>query len=259
MNLDKVNEKGLVLLGCGKMGSAMLAGWLAGGLRGESVHVIDPQPSDWVQGLAREGLHLNGALPSSPAIAVVAVKPQTMGDALPRLQALGGAETVFLSIAAGTPIAAFERALGETTPIIRAMPNTPAAVGHGITALVGNARVDETALQLAETLLGAVGETVRLDDESQIDAVTAVSGSGPAYVFHMIECMARAGAAEGRRARPAGGPPGTPVVTARGRGADRPRRTGDPVRPVEYRSRPDSGPGAARLQRLRRPVRAAHR
>ncbi len=197
MNLDKVNEKGLVLLGCGKMGSAMLAGWLAGGLRGESVHVIDPQPSDWVQGLAREGLHLNGALPSSPAIAVVAVKPQTMGDALPRLQALGGAETVFLSIAAGTPIAAFERALGETTPIIRAMPNTPAAVGHGITALVGNARVDETALQLAETLLGAVGETVRLDDESQIDAVTAVSGSGPAYVFHMIECMARAGAAEG--------------------------------------------------------------
>jgi len=197
MNLDKVNEQGLVLLGCGKMGSAMLAGWLTGGLKRESVYVIDPQPSDWVQGLAREGLHLNRELPASPAIAVVAVKPQTMGDALPQLQALGGGETVFLSIAAGTPIAAFERALGETTPIIRAMPNTPAAVGHGITAIIGNGRVDEPAMQLAETLLGAVGETVRLEDESQMDAVTALSGSGPAYVFHMIECMARAGEAEG--------------------------------------------------------------
>jgi len=197
MNLDKVNEQGLVLLGCGKMGSAMLAGWLTGGLKRESVYVIDPQPSDWVRGLAREGLHLNRELPPSPAIAVVAVKPQTMGDALPQLQALGGAETVFLSIAAGTPISAFEHALGETTPIIRAMPNTPAAVGHGITAIIGNARVDEAALQLAETLLGAVGETVRLDSEAQMDAVTALSGSGPAYVFHMIECMARAGEAEG--------------------------------------------------------------
>lgn len=197
MNLDRVNERGLVLLGCGKMGSAMLAGWLKGGLRRESVHVIDPQPSDWVEGLARDGLHLNGDLPAAPAIAVVAVKPQTMGDALPQLQALGGGETVFLSIAAGTPIAAFEQALGETTPIIRAMPNTPAAVGHGITAIIGNVRVDEPALQLAETLLGAVGETVRLDSESQMDAVTALSGSGPAYVFHMIESMARAGEAEG--------------------------------------------------------------
>ncbi|NOX74498.1 MAG: pyrroline-5-carboxylate reductase [Alphaproteobacteria bacterium] len=195
--MDQVNDRGLVLLGCGKMGSAMLTGWLKAGLRLENTYVLDPYPSDWVQRLAAKGLNLNTDLPASPAICVLAVKPQMMGEALPRLQALGGGDVLFLSIAAGTSIATFEAALGEGTPIIRAMPNTPAAVGHGITALVGSGNVDGAGMDLAARLLSAVGQTVRLEDEAQMDAVTAVSGSGPAYVFHLIETLAAAGVAEG--------------------------------------------------------------
>ena len=197
MTLELVNRHGLVLLGCGKMGSAMLAGWLKGGVRPEAVTVLDPNPSEWLQELAGQGLVLNGDLPARPAVCILAVKPQMMGDALPRLQALGESTTLFVSVAAGTKIAAFESALGVKTPIIRAMPNTPAAVGHGITALIGNANVSEDDMVLTETLLQAVGETLRLQNEGQMDAVTAVSGSGPAYVFHLIEAMAQAGEAEG--------------------------------------------------------------
>ena len=197
MTLSDINSKGLVLLGCGKMGSAMLAGWLKGGMPPQAVTVLDPQPSDWVQGLAAKGLNLNTELPESPAICIIAVKPQMMGDALPRLQALSGGATVFLSIAAGTTIAAFERVFGADARIIRAMPNTPAAVAHGITALIGNANASDRDMALAEALLRAIGQTVRLDEESQMDAVTAVSGSGPAYVFHLIETLAAAGEAEG--------------------------------------------------------------
>jgi len=197
MTLPDINNQGLVLLGCGKMGSAMLAGWLKGGMRPDAVTVLDPQPSEWVQGLVAKGLNLNTDLPKSPAICIIAVKPQMMGDALPRLKAFSGGQTVFLSIAAGTTIAAFERVFSSETPIIRAMPNTPAAVSHGITALIGNTKSSERNMALAEALLRAIGQTVRLDDEGQIDAVTAVSGSGPAYVFHLIETLAAAGEAEG--------------------------------------------------------------
>ena len=190
-----ISKRGLVLLGCGKMGSAMLAGWLDGGLAASSVWVLDPKPSDWLRGI--DGLHLNQDLPPDPAIVLVAVKPQMMGEALPVLKALGDGATLFISVAAGTPIAAYEAALGARTPIIRAMPNTPAAVGRGITALIGNAQIDAAQMDLAEALLSAVGQTVRLDNEGQMDAVTAVSGSGPAYVFHLIETLAAAGVAEG--------------------------------------------------------------
>ena len=110
---------------------------------------------------------------------------------------MGNGETLFVSVAAGTSIATFEATLGAQSPIIRAMPNTPAAVGRGITAIIGNAHTDTAQMDLAEGLLRAVGQVVRLEDESQMDAVTGVSGSGPAYVFHMIECMAAAGEAQG--------------------------------------------------------------
>ncbi|MCA1336244.1 pyrroline-5-carboxylate reductase [Pseudooceanicola marinus] len=194
MSLDKVAERGLVLLGCGKMGSAMLAGWLKRGLPATSVWVLDPKPSDWLQST---GVHLNDGLPEAPAVALIAVKPQMMGDALPGLAALGNGSTLFLSVAAGTPISAFEAAFGAQSPVIRAMPNTPAAVGRGITAIIGNPHTSEADLDLADELLSAVGQVVRLDDESQIDAVTGVSGSGPAYVFHLIETLAAAGEAQG--------------------------------------------------------------
>lgn len=194
MDMDDVKARGLVLLGCGKMGSAMLAGWLKGGLPASGVWVREPHPSDWLKG---QGVHLNEALPASPAIVLVAVKPQMMAEALPGLAGLGGGNTLFLSIAAGTTITRFESVLGPATPIVRAMPNTPAAIGRGITAITGNALATEAHLRLAGALLAAVGQVVRLDGEDQMDAVTAVSGSGPAYVFHLIETLAAAGAAEG--------------------------------------------------------------
>ncbi len=194
MQDSAIAKRGLGLLGCGKMGSAMLEGWLARGLPKGSVWVTDPNPGDW---LTAQGVHLNEGLPEAPAVVLIAVKPQMMGDALPSLKTLGNGSTVFLSVAAGIPIATFERLLGARTPVIRAMPNTPAAVGRGITAIIGNAFVSESELEAGEALLSAVGEVVRLEEESQMDAVTGVSGSGPAYVFHMIECLAAAGEAEG--------------------------------------------------------------
>lgn len=194
MTLDRINERGMVLLGCGKMGSALLAGWLAQGVQPDCVHVVEPHPSDWLRG---SGVALNADMPDSPAVVVLAVKPQMMGDALPALQSLGGGKTLFISIAAGTQLARISDMLGARTPVIRAMPNTPAAVAQGISALIGNETVSEADLQLAENLLAAVGQTLRLESETQMDAVTALSGSGPAYVFHMIEAMARAGQAQG--------------------------------------------------------------
>ncbi|WP_050930447.1 pyrroline-5-carboxylate reductase [Aestuariivita boseongensis] len=194
MNMDHVASRGLVLLGCGKMGSAMLAGWLEGGLAPSSVWVQDPVPSDWVRA---QGVHVNEDWPANPAIVLVAVKPQMMGEALPVMAGLGGGDTLFVSVAAGTPISYFEEVLGKGTPVIRAMPNTPAAIGRGITALIGNAQASAAHLDLAEALLSAVGQTVRLESEAQMDAVTGVSGSGPAYVFHLIETLAAAGEAQG--------------------------------------------------------------
>ena len=184
----------LVLLGCGKMGTALLTGWLAAGLPVSSVWVIEPNPSDW---LKTTGVHLNQGVPDAPAVAILAVKPQMMGAALPALQALGNGSTLFISIAAGTSIAAFEAALGAQTPIIRTMPNTPAMVGRGITGICGNGFATADHMVLATQLMAAVGQVVTLEGEHQIDAVTAVSGSGPAYVFHLIEALAAAGEAEG--------------------------------------------------------------
>ncbi len=194
MTLDRVARDGLVLLGCGKMGTALLTGWLAAGVPPDSVWVIEPNPTDWLKGT---GVHLNRGVPAAPAVALLAVKPQMMGAALPALQALGNGRTLFVSIAAGTTIASFEAALGDRTPIVRTMPNTPAMVGRGITAICRNAHVPDAGFALARELMAAVGQVVELAGEHQIDAVTGVSGSGPAYVFHLIEAMAAAGEAEG--------------------------------------------------------------
>lgn len=194
MKDSAIAVRGLVLLGCGKMGSAMLAGWLGRGLPPASVWVLEPRPSDW---LKDTGVRINEPLPASPAIVLVAVKPQMMADALPTLKSMGNGETLFVSVAAGVTLGYFEEILGAQTPIVRAMPNTPAAVSQGITAIVGNAKAGTAALDAAEELLRAVGDVVRLEDEAQIDAVTGVSGSGPAYVFHLIETLAAAGEAQG--------------------------------------------------------------
>jgi pyrroline-5-carboxylate reductase len=197
MNLDVINRRGLVLLGCGKMGSAMLEGWLAQGVLPQAIWVIDPHPSDWLKTIATNGLTLNGGMPDAPAVALIAVKPQMMGDALPLIAGFGNSDTLIVTVAAGTTIATYEAVFGPNTRIVRAMPNTPAAVGRAITAIIGNAAASEADMDAAEGLLKAVGQVVRLAGEDQMDAVTAVSGSGPAYVFHLIEALAAAGEAEG--------------------------------------------------------------
>lgn len=198
MQVSEIAARGIALLGCGKMGSAMLAGWLDQGVSPQAVWVIDPNPSEW---LRQTGVHINAPLPEAgeqaPGIVLIAVKPQMMGEALPQLQQLGNGETLFISVAAGTSIATYESLLGAETPIVRAMPNTPAAVGRGITAIIGNASASADDVIRADTLLQAIGQTVRLQSEAQMDAVTGVSGSGPAYVFHLIETLAAAGEAEG--------------------------------------------------------------
>lgn len=193
MDFDQLNDRGMVLVGAGRMGGALLEGWLGRGLLPSALHVIDPNAAPE---LAERGLPVNGPIPADPAVLVLAVKPQMMGAVLPELRALGQGGTLVVSVAAGVTLAAYGQAFPQA-PIVRAMPNTPAAIGRGITAIVGNDRVDEAQLALAEMLLSAVGEVVRLDDEAQMDAVTAVSGSGPAYVFHLIETLAAAGEAEG--------------------------------------------------------------
>lgn len=194
MALEQVAQNGLVLLGCGKMGSALLAGWLEAGLPAQSIWVLEPNPTDW---LKATGVHLNEGVPPTPAVALLAVKPQMMGEALPALQALGNGTTLMVSIAAGTSIATFEAAFGDRTPIVRTMPNTPAMVGRGITGICANPHAGAAGLAVARALMAAVGQVVELDGEHQIDAVTAVSGSGPAYVFHLIEAMAAGGVAQG--------------------------------------------------------------
>lgn len=194
MSLDTINERGMVILGCGKMGSAMLEGWLDQGLMPSAITVSDPAPSDWLQA---QDVRLNTPFPSAPAVLLIAVKPQMMGEALPAVARLGDQETLVISVAAGTTIERLGQVFGPKTPIIRAMPNTPAAIGRGITALIGNPASSEDDMRLAEVLLRAVGQTVRLENETQMDAVTGVSGSGPAYVFHLIEALAAAGQTQG--------------------------------------------------------------
>jgi len=197
LDLSKLSKQEIVIVGCGKMGSALLKGWLAEGLDPNEITVIDPNPSDW---LIKQTVRLNKTLPINPSIVLIAVKPQMMPDVVPKLNKLGNSKTLFISIAAGTSISYFQRILGNQTPIVRAMPNTPASIGKGITAIIANAYVSDIELKATEKLLSSVGEIVSLDSEEQMDAVTAVSGSGPAYVFHLIEALADAGQANGLNA-----------------------------------------------------------
>jgi pyrroline-5-carboxylate reductase len=192
----------LVLLGAGKMGSAMLDGWLARKLPPKKLVVLEPQPSKAIKALARRGVRINpkgldkaGGIGHVAAM-VIAVKPQTAPEALPPLAALAGKNTVVVSIMAGRTLGFLEGALPGAA-LVRAMPNTPAAIGRGITVAVGNARVTAPARSLAQALLAATGSVEWVDDEALMDAVTAVSGSGPAYVFLLAEAMAQAGAAAG--------------------------------------------------------------
>jgi pyrroline-5-carboxylate reductase len=181
----------LLLVGAGKMGSALLEGWLALGLDPKKIAVLEPQPGKELRALAAGGLRLNpsvDAVGDASAI-VLAVKPG--------LAPFVGASTVTLSIMAGPTLRFLEQALSARAAVVRAMPNTPAAIGRGITVAVANARVSAPQRELVHALLSAVGAVEWVADEALMDAVTAVSGSGPAYVFLLAETMARAGTAAG--------------------------------------------------------------
>ncbi|MDO9297111.1 pyrroline-5-carboxylate reductase [Bradyrhizobium sp.] len=187
----------VVLAGAGKMGGAMLTGWLAGGLDPRRVAVIEPHPSADISALAAKGIRLNATAKETGDVAtlVVAVKPQTFPEAGPALKPFVGSSTLVVSIMAGIPIAALERVCGGS--VVRAMPNTPAAIGRGITVAVAASKVSAAQRAVADALLRATGSVEWVDDEHLMDAVTAVSGSGPAYIFLLAEELARAGVEAG--------------------------------------------------------------
>jgi pyrroline-5-carboxylate reductase len=188
----------VVLVGAGRMGGALLEGWLRLGLDAKHVAVIEPQPSPQISAFVNRGLRLNPDLKSLGSVTaiVVALKPQVAPQALPALVPLVSASTVVVSIMAGRTLQFLAGALKETNALVRAMPNTPAAIGRGITvAMARNASAAQR--QLADRLLAATGSVEWVDDETLMDAVTAVSGSGPAYVFLLAEALAQAGAASG--------------------------------------------------------------
>lgn len=189
----------ILLVGCGNMGSALLRGWLAEGVDPRQLLVIDSQ-NEALERARKLGVNASSSLPVDavqPDIVVFAVKPQQIDALVPQFAELAGAGALVLSVAAGKPIADFERLLGGAPMVVRAMPNTPAAIGQGITALAANSAVGAEQRALCEHLLSAVGDVVWLDDESLMDAVTAISGSGPAYVFLLIETLAAAAEKEG--------------------------------------------------------------
>lgn len=191
----------LLLVGCGKMGGALLNGWLAQGVAVDDVLVVEPalDPSRVALPPGVQVLASAAELPGDvvPAAVVLAVKPQVMADVAPAYARFAATDTVFLSIAAGTPIRFFEGCLGDRAAVVRVMPNTPAAIGRGMSVLCANARATPAQRDICGRLLAAVGEAAWLDDENLMNAVTAVSGSGPAYVFLLIECLADAGKAVG--------------------------------------------------------------
>lgn len=191
----------LMLVGGGKMGGALLAGWLETGTSPADVVVVEPAP-EAATALARQGVTVvagRAAVPEGffPQTVVLAVKPQVMPDIVPVYVEFAGPSTVFLSVAAGRPIQLLQGWLGEDAAIVRAMPNTPAAVRRGMTVACASPRVAAVQKARCENLLRAVGDVAWVDDEALMDAVTAVSGSGPAYVFLLAETLAEAGVAAG--------------------------------------------------------------
>jgi pyrroline-5-carboxylate reductase len=187
----------ILLAGAGKMGGAMLSGWLAQGLNASNVAVIEPYPSGEINALAARGVRLNPAPKEFGTVAalVIALKPQMFREAGPQLRPFAGSSTLVVSIMAGITIASISEVCGGS--VVRAMPNTPAAIGRGITVAVAAGNVSAAQRAVADALLRATGSVEWTGDETLMDAVTAVSGSGPAYVFLLAEELARAGVEAG--------------------------------------------------------------
>ena len=189
-------DRPILLVGCGKMGGALLAGWVDQGLSVDHMLVVEPT-------IDGDGSRVLDKVPAiknitnitedfNPGVVIFAIKPQIMGEIVPLYRRFTAGNTVFLSIAAGMPIQFFEEKLGAGAAVVRVMPNTPAAVRRGMSVLCANTNTDQLQQNLCAELMAAVGETAWLQEEGLMDAVTAVSGSGPAYVFYLIECLAQA-------------------------------------------------------------------
>lgn len=189
----------IILVGGGNMGEALLRCWLARGLASEKILVVEPHPACARDLSDRYKVAVVDQFQREMAgqVVVLAIKPQLIEDVAPLYSSLVEDNVLFLSIAAGRTLASLARSLHQKAAIVRAMPNTPAAVGRGMTAACANSQVTPVQHALADALLAAVGDVVWVDDEAMIDAVTAVSGSGPAYVFYLVECLAAAGVAAG--------------------------------------------------------------
>ena len=197
-----IADTSILLVGGGHMGGALLHGWLDTGIAPASIHVVDPDPPSDIADLVHEGVGLAETADAlaedfAPTVTLFAVKPQIIGSILDDYRRFADAKTVYLSIAAGIPLSRLADALGRRAAIVRAMPNTPASVGSGMTVLTANRKVKSGQRDLCQRLLAAVGETAWIDDEALMDAVTAVSGSGPAYVFLLVEALAQAGVEAG--------------------------------------------------------------
>ena len=189
--------KTVVLVGAGKMGGAMLQGWIRIGLDPTRISVLEPHPGPEIVALTSRGLTLNPAQVEPATIIVVAIKPQLAEAVVPGLVPWVGPGTLVASIMAGRTLGGIERILPRATAVVRAMPNLPAAIGRGITVAVPNAAVTVAQRALVDRLLAAVGVVEWVAEETLLDAVTAVSGSGPAYVFLLAELLARAGTTAG--------------------------------------------------------------
>ncbi len=186
----------ILLVGCGRMGGALLDGWLDQGLTPSSIIIVEPGRIPVPDGALQISEAMELQRDFTPDVVMLAVKPQVMAEVLPPYCRFA-ATSLFLSIAAGRTIASFEKALGKDAAVVRAMPNTPAAVRRGITVASANRNVTASQRRIAGDLLSAVGAIDWVEDEGLIDAVTAVSGSGPAYVFYLVEAMAQAGISAG--------------------------------------------------------------
>lgn len=195
-SLDVAIRGTLLLAGAGKMGAALMDGWLDNGLDGRRLMIVDPHAADaTLSRFATRGVTINPQTAGAPPVdtLVLAVKPQSLAVAAPDLLRFTGPDTLVVSIMAGKTLAGLADAFPRSTAFARAMPNTPASIRHGITGIVAGERVSTDQKASVGALLEAVGAIEWLDDERLIDAVTAVSGSGPAYVFYLAECLAKAG------------------------------------------------------------------
>ena len=187
----------LLLIGAGKMGGAMLQGWLARGLPRDKITVIEPQPDKRLRALGERGLKLNPPRKGKASVIVLGVKPQTAPDVMPVAAKLAGKDALVISIMAGRTIGFLEKAFPAGTAVVRVMPNLPASIGRGISVAVANKAADRRMRNVAAALLSATGAVEWVDKEALLDAVTAVSGSGPAYVFLLAEALTSAAISAG--------------------------------------------------------------